>query len=384
MTVGQFIFTNFRNATATYRMTVRNGEKIDYWRYVKQDIFQSEINNLETLSLKEEEAKYLRSLNLFTDDYIEFLMNAPLKNVRREVKWEFQEKNERFVPAVDGLWHVVMLYEIFFLSISNELYAKHYILLNRIEDTLVESTAFTRLQDKIKKLSLYNEGRKNKIKIVEFGTRRRMSKLWQENVISSLKFNNLISGTSNVMFAQKTGIKAVGSFGHEIVMGMQAIFGAEESQSQTFKLWYEFYGERSAIALNDTLGTNKFFKDFTKDLAEKYNGLRHDSGDPFIWGDQMISMYQSFDIDPKTKTLMFSDGLSVDAIIKLNDYFDGKVQLSYGVGTNLTNDSCLPIPQVVMKIITCNKKNVAKLSNNPAKASCDDLSYIEYLKSICG
>jgi len=134
--------------------------------------------------------------------------------------------------------------------------------------------------------------------------------------------------------------------------------------------------------LTDTLGFNKFLKDFNIGFARLYDGVRHDSGDPVVWGDRMIEHYKNFDIDPMTKTLVFSDGLDVPMAIKLNEYFKGRIKLSYGIGTNLTNDLGVPALQNVIKIVEVNGKPVAKISDNLSKSMCEDLNYMKFLMGM--
>ncbi len=382
LTVGQVIFSNFRNVKAKYRMTVRNGTKIDYWKYVPIRDLDKEIKSLGDLSLTAAEAAYLRSLGFFTKEYIQFLMDKPM-NPSKEITWAYQDGTPNTpVPEASGEWCRVMLYEIFCLSIGDELFARNYAEVNSIDMSHVEHTARMRLAKKIERLVAYNSYQEEKLIITEFGTRRRLSKKWQNEVIRSLNTANLINGTSNVYAAMTLGIPCRGTFGHEFTMGMQGIFPVQTSQAEAFKLWLSFWKGKLKIALDDTLGTKKFFRDFTRNLANEYDGLRHDSGDPMQWAHERLRMYFDFGIDPRTKTLFFSDGLNIEKAINIHTNLCHQTKLGFGIGTDLTNDSFIPVPQVVMKIVLCNEQFVCKLSNNPEKACCDNPAYLEYVKDL--
>jgi len=376
LTVGQVIFTYFRDVQAKYLMTVRNGDAISYWSFVRHDDYQQQVASLEHLSLTTEEATYLRSLNLFSEDYIQFLSNRPMSGVRINVEYQNSKFGYAPVPKVSGQWCRVMLYEIFCLSIGNEMFTEDYCNHHLIDQKSVLHTAKARLTKKLNTL----RGCKQRINLVEFGTRRRMSKTWQRYMLTRLHDANCVSGTSNVKLAMETGIPVRGTFGHEFVMGLQGIYPVHNSQKSAFQLWANHWNGKLAIALDDTLGEAKFLRDFTPDLMKTYDGLRHDSGDPVKWAKSRISMYEWAGIDTKKKTLFFSDGLTIDKTISLHNEFSDKVQMGFGIGTNLSNDSFTPVPQVVMKIIECNGQPVAKLSNNPEKASCINNEYLEYVK----
>jgi len=384
LTVGQLIFQKFPRVEARYRMSVRNIDAVDFWRYSYG--LEEGIMELKNLSLTRDEADYLRSLGHFTEDYIHFLMGSPLSPERDIVSYCVDNDIRKHLPEAIGPWYKIMLYETFILSICNEHYSKRYCSRNSIHEDSVKLTGKTRLEDKINNLKEYNEILVTKslppVNLIEFGTRRRLSANWQEFVVEELVKNKVIFGTSNVNLARRLNIKPVGTFGHEYVMGMQAMGRIQDSQSDAFHLWYNTFGSALAIALNDTLGTDKFLRDFDKDLATKYRGLRHDSGDPFHWAKTMIKMYELYEINPKTKTLFFSDGLDFETMFKIHREISPEINVAFGIGTNLTNDTFIPVPQVVMKMTYCNGQPVAKLSNNPEKAMCVSPQYLEYIKYV--
>lgn len=385
LTVGEVIFTYFRNVKAKYRMTVRNGNKIDFWPHVQSYRLDPELKSLEDLSLTKSEAIYLRSLKLFSEEYIKFLMDKPMQGCYMTTAYQDSDGNCP-VPQVSGEWCRAMLYEIFCLSISNELYAENYASRNDISWKAVEQTGRARLDKKIAALNLYkksiNSYSHHPLNITEFGTRRRLSKQWQGEVIRSLTQAKIINGTSNVYAAMYFDIPCKGTFGHEYTMGMQGVTRVQDSQVEAFKLWLSHWKGKLKIALDDTLGTDKFIRDFSRELAEQFDGLRHDSGDWQEWTNQRLTMYRRYDINAEKKTLFYSDGLNDYSIVQIHQYLHKFAIPAFGVGTFFTNDTFLPVPQVVMKIIECNGQPVAKLSNNPAKASCIDENYLAYVKHV--
>lgn len=382
LTVGQFIYDNFPAIEAEYLFTVRNYDKVNFSVYVEAIEFEEEIKSLQDLSLTGEEAVYLRALGYFTEDYIKFLSNCPLKLSRgEEIAWA-SYVNPYSRPKIKGLWCKVMLYETFVLSIANELYARNWCKYSKVEPAHAMDCGNQRLLEKIDTLKSYNSRAESRLQLVEFGTRRRLSKRWQEIVVERLNNSGVLSGTSNVSLAFRKALPVRGTFGHELPMGLQGIFRIQDSQKKAFEMWHHYWDGKLGIALDDTLGEFKFLRDFSKELAVKYDGLRHDSGDPAEWGRKRIRMYQDYGIDPKTKTLFFSDGLNIDTAIHLHNMFEGRVKTGFGIGTNLTNDTFVPVPQSVMKIVRCNDQPVAKLSNNPEKASCLDENYLDFLQYV--
>lgn len=386
LTVGEVIFTYFRNIKAKYRMTVRNGEAIKYWAYTYRQLDQ-EVATLRNLSLKPQELEYLRSLNLFSEEYLKFLSNEPMKNVY--VGTAYQNGNGNYpVPEISGDWCSVMLYETFCLSIGNEIFADMYAARNDIPFSAVLSSGKVRLAKKIANLTKVKNAIRDyshhPLDITEFGTRRRLSKAWQEHVLGELVSNKIVTGTSNVHLARRMNIPVKGTFGHEFPMGMQALSRIQDSQTEAFSLWLKHWKGKLKIALDDTLGDAKFLLDFNRGLAEAYDGLRHDSGPWEEWTNSRLTMYHHHGIDATKKVLFYSDGLDDYAIARIHDHVQKKAIPKYGVGTFFTNDTFLPVPQAVMKIVECNGQPVAKISNNPAKACCDSSEYLRYIKHVSG
>ncbi len=192
-------------------------------------------------------------------------------------------------------------------------------------------------------------------------------------------------GTSNVYFAKKYNLKPIGTMAHEWIMAGQ---GQEDvslrnSQKAMLQAWCNEYRGDLGIALSDTLGVDAFLEDFDLYFAKLYDGIRHDSGDPDVWARKVICHYSKLGVEPKTKTLVFSDGLTFETAAKIYNKFKFAAKVSFGIGTNLTNDfeDITPL-QIVMKIVKCNGLPVAKISDSPDKGMCNDKEYLTYLKKV--
>jgi nicotinate phosphoribosyltransferase len=191
------------------------------------------------------------------------------------------------------------------------------------------------------------------------------------------------AGTSNVYYAYLLGLTPLGTMAHEYLQAAQALGPRlRDSQIFAFESWAKEYRGDLGIALSDVYGFNAFLRDFDLYFCKLFDGARHDSGDPFSWGERMIAHYQHNRVDPKTKTLIFSDSLTIPRTIELYQQFRGRCQLAFGVGTNLTNDLGYEPLQIVIKMTRCNGQPVAKLSDTPGKGMCDDEKYLAYLKQV--
>ena len=189
-------------------------------------------------------------------------------------------------------------------------------------------------------------------------------------------------GTSNVWLAHKYGTKPIGTQAHELYMGVQSKPGLDKAYTnrEIMEKWADVYKTKLSIALTDTLGSEVFLKDFDETYATLFSGVRHDSGDPFWWGEMMLDHYNKLGIDPKTKTLLFSDSLNFEKATAIRQRFKDRTNVAFGIGTYLANDLPVPPLNIVFKMIECNGKPVAKLANCTGKIMCRDNEYIEYLK----
>jgi nicotinate phosphoribosyltransferase len=235
------------------------------------------------------------------------------------------------------------------------------------------------------------------LKIADYGTRRRFSKDWHEEVLRTLSARlgpvtsppqrsdkpPQFAGSSNVLYAMKLGLIPLGTMAHEYLQACQALGPRlRDSQVFGFESWAREYRGDLGIALSDVYGMSAFLRDFDMYFCKLFDGARHDSGDPFQWGERMLAHYVANRVDPQTKTLIFSDSLTIPRTIELYQQFRGRCQLAFGIGTNLTNDLGYEPLQIVIKMVRCNDQPVAKLSDTPSKNMCDDERYLAYLRQV--
>lgn len=367
-TMNQVMFHKHTNKTGVYLFKCRN-EGVTFTPEMVDEI-NAQIDHLCTLTFKDEELEYLASLRFIKSDYVEFLrLWRPL---RRYVRC-FSEAGELYVE-VNGPLFSVMQFEIYLLEIINEVYFRM-----SYDYVSLEVNAKERL---VAKMNGFRAG-VYEFNFAEFGARRRLSREWQDYVVSDLLRDPHCVGTSNVYLAMKYGCKPIGTYAHEYVQMFQGIPGIQLAYTNKVALeeWFEEYQGDLGTALTDTLGTDLFLKDFNKLQALCYSGVRHDSGDPYAWGDKMIEQYKALGIDPKTKTLLFSDSLNFDKAQRIYEYFKDKINVSFGIGTYLSNDTGVEPLNIVIKLQYVDGHPVAKLSDNPGKAMCQDKDYLEYLKN---
>jgi len=280
---------------------------------------------------------------------------------------------------IRGPWLHTILYEIPVLSIVSESYFR------RTQPAPNFAEGLRRLQAKIDLVRTVES--ELEFRISDFGTRRRFSCDWQERVLQTLKREvpQYFAGTSNVWFAMRNGLTPLGTLGHEYMQACQAL-GPRLRDSQTFAMdtWAKEYRGDLGIALSDTYGLDAFLRDFDMYFCKLFDGARHDSGDPFEWGERMIAHYERNRVDPHTKTLIFSDQLSFPLAIEIARRFHGRTRTAFGIGTNLTNDLGYEPLNIVIKMIECNGQPVAKVSDSPGKTVSKDPRYLAYLRQVFG
>ena len=245
-------------------------------------------------------------------------------------------------------------------------------------DSLLKS-AQERLDAKIKAM---NDGTYT-FKFAEFGCRRRLSREWEDVVVKRFvtETKNCV-GTSNVYLAMKYKVTPIGTYAHEFVQMYQGIDSIPLAYTNHYAMkdWYDEYDGDNGTALTDTVTTDLFLLDFNRSMVNNYTGVRHDSGDPYAWGEKIIAHYKKYGVDPKTKLLLFSDSLDFDRAQKLYDYFCDKTKVSFGIGTFCSNDTEENALNIVIKLQYVNGRPVAKLSDDTGKAMCRDNDYLSYLK----
>jgi nicotinate phosphoribosyltransferase len=281
--------------------------------------------------------------------------------------------------TIRGPWLHTILYEIPVLAIVSEVYFRR----TQPRPNLDEGRR--RLKAKIGLLRHVEP--ELDFKISDFGTRRRFSAAWQEEVLQTLKREvpDYLAGTSNVWFARRNNLTPLGTLGHEYMQACQALGPRlRDSQVFAFDKWAQEYRGDLGIAISDTYGVEAFLRDFDMYFCKLFDGARHDSGDPFQWGEKMIAHYRKNRVDPHTKTLIFSDQLSFPLAIEIARRFHGRARTSFGIGTNLTNDLGYEPINIVLKMTECNGQPVAKVSDAPGKTISKDLGYLAYLRQVFG
>ena len=346
---------------------------------------RDEIRALCSLHFQDAELAYLRSMRFIKSDFVDFLGLFKL--------------NEKYITVtplpsggiditIQGPWLHTILFEIPVLAIVNEVYFRN------AQPAPDFAEGRRRLALKVEQLR--SPGLAD-LKIADYGTRRRFSKAWHDEVLRVLSSKlgttqspgnmagvaGQLAGTSNVLWAMKLGLTPLGTMAHEYLQAAQALGPRlRDSQVFGFESWAKEYRGDLGIALSDVYGMSAFLRDFDMYFCKLFDGARHDSGDPFQWGERMIDHYVKNRVDPKTKTLIFSDGLTVPRTIELYQQFRGRCQLAFGIGTNLTNDLGYEPLQIVIKMVRCNGQPVAKLSDTPSKNMCDDEKYLAYLRQV--
>lgn len=373
-TMMQVVLHHFPGAQVEYRFKCRT-PGVALAPYVQE--IREEIRGLCRLSFPDEELAYLRSLRFIKSDFVDFLG-----------LFRLNEKYIRVSPlptgeieiVIVGPWLHTILFEIPVLAIVNEVYFR-----NRYpQPDYAEGRR--RLDTKVGQL--HAEGLPD-LKIADYGTRRRFSRAWHEELLRALCARlgagprGQLAGTSNVLYAMRLGLTPLGTMAHEYLQACQALGPRlRDTQVYGFEVWAKEYRGDLGIALSDVYGMNAFLRDFDLYFCKLFDGARHDSGDPFAWGERMLQHYRDNRVDPRTKILIFSDSLTVPRIIELYRRFHGRCQLAFGIGTNLTNDLGPEPLQIVIKMTRCNGQPVAKLSDAPAKNMCDDEKYLAYLRQV--
>ena len=366
--MNQVIFHKHTNLNGVYHFKCRNEEVV----FTKEmlDEINEQIDYLCKLTFKEDELNYLRSIRFIKNDYVEFL--RLWHPIRDYVTTSLDNGTLKLI--VSGPLFSAMQFEIYLLEIINEVYFRFQYDYNELLASAKERLAM--------KIESFNTG-KYTFKWAEFGCRRRLSKEFEGYALKELKdkTKNMV-GTSNVYYAYKYNLTPIGTYAHEYVQMFQGIDSIPLAYTNYYAMkdWYTEYEGDNGTALTDTVTTDLFLKDFNRSMVNNYSGVRHDSGDPYVWGEKMLAHYRKFGIDPKTKTLLFSDSLNFDKAQEIYEYFKDKCKVSFGIGTFVTNDTKVDALNIVIKLQYVNGRPVAKISDAPTKSMCDDENYFEYLQ----
>ena len=372
--MGQTIFHQFTSYKTTWTFKCRNKD-VHFTDEMVEEI-KEQVQAFCQLRFTEEELQYLDNITWIKGTYVDFLR-----------LW--QPRYEEFTITTDapcglaidaaGTWLNTTMYEIPVLAIVNEVYFRmaydYDVLLKQFKRRLDEKVRL--LEEDTYRLSDFSE----------FGLRRRLSAEAQEMAVKAiaeveLPADSHFIGTSNVYLAKKFNLKPVGTMAHEWIMCTgQGNHKHNPAYSNWYALdaWVKEYGILNGIALTDTITTDCFLRDFQLTYATLFSGVRHDSGDPYEWGDKMIAHYNSLGINPRTKTLLFSDSLDFERATALYDYFKDRAKVAFGIGTFISNDTDEEALNIVMKTTKCNGMDVAKISDVAGKGMCKNPDYVDYL-----
>ncbi len=365
----QVIFHKHTDLSGEYYFLCRN-RGVTFTREMFDEI-NAQIDHLCTLTFKREELDYLRSIRYIKGDYVEFL--RLWRPIRDYVETALTDDGALEI-VVRGPLFSAMQFEIFLLEIVNEVYFRM-----RYDYAALRAEAEARLDEKIR---AFQTGRYT-FKFAEFGCRRRLSREWEDVVVRRLaRETGNCAGTSDVWLAMKHDLTPVGTYAHEFVQMYQGIDSIPLAYTNHYALedWYDEYRGDNGTALTDTITTDLFLLDFNRAMVNNFSGVRHDSGDPYAWGEKLIAHYEKYGVDPMSKQLLFSDSLDFDRAQAIYDHFRGRIRVSFGIGTFCSNDTGVEPLNIVIKLQTVNGHAVAKLSDAPGKAMCRDATYLEYLK----
>ncbi len=378
-TMWQALLHRHPQTQAEYRFVCRNTPAFPLSE-LKAEV-ERELDALCALSLTAEELAYLQGLRFIKSDFIDFLRLFRFQRAFIEVSTE----GDALHIVARGPQVHVMGFEIPVLAIVNELYFR------RLDTPAVRAEGQRRLDAKIATLQAFADEStrfRHPFELFDFGLRRRYAGAWQREVVRQLRdaLPQHFKGSSNVRLARELGLVPIGTMAHEYLQTFQALgtVRLRDHQKAALEDWVQEYRGDLGIALTDVVGMDAFLADFDLYFAKLFDGLRHDSGDPVVWGEKALAHYASLRIDAHTKRLVFSDGLSVDKAIALYRHFADRVQLGFGIGTHLSNDLGLTPLNIVMKLTHANGQPVAKLSDSPGKTLCDDETFLAYLRQVFG
>lgn len=369
----QAVWKKFPDTHVKFKFKCRN-KGIDFREFYSR--INKEIDHLCTLKFQPDEMEYLLNLksvhgtNLFGRGFVEFL--SLFKMNRGHIRTSIDEDGELNIE-IEGPWLMTILFEVPVLAIVNEVYFSQYGTVGEKGHENLEEMIALLLSEPLFSFS-------------EFGTRRRYSRVWQEWVLRRImdKAPGSLVGTSNVYFAWNLGLTPIGTMAHEWLQAGQALARLRDSVTYMLDAWMDVYRGDLGIALTDVISSKVFFEDFDLLYSKLFDGVRHDSGDPVDYGYMAIEHYEGLSIDPRSKTVVFSDGLTIASAIDLFREFLGKIKTGYGIGTSVTNNVGVDALNIVIKMTFCNGQPVAKISDSPGKGMCEDDIYVNTLRRTYG
>lgn len=364
----QAVLHQFPAAEVEYQFRCRS-EAVDL-RPIRQEL-EREIEHLCSLMLSPGELEFLGGLRYMKADFIEFLRLFHLQS--RFVA--IDDRDGQLDIRIRGPWLHTILFEVPLLAIISELYSRHA----WPEHDLAEGRR--RLHRKVEQVRALD--RPDEFVFADFGTRRRFSREWHDEVVETLarEVPASLRGTSNVRLAMRLGLVPIGTMAHEFIQACQALGPRlAETQRFAFEVWAREYRGDLGIALSDTYSLGAFLRDFDMYFCKLFDGARQDSGDPMEWGEAMIEHYRRNRIDPTSRNLIFSDSLNIPRAAEIWARFRDRTNVSFGIGTDLTHDTGVKPANIVIKMTQCNGQPVVKLSDSPGKIVSTDQHYLAWVR----
>jgi nicotinate phosphoribosyltransferase len=375
----QFIWKNFPKIHVTSEVTNRT-VSVRLSEHIPMAMLVDQMEHVRGLRFRRSEIIWLAGNTFYgTRSIFEPAFLEWLERDFRLSDYTVTEHDGQIVVRFEGLWTEVTMWEVYGLALVSEMKTRAALsTLSELELDVLYAQAKTKLWEKMERLRAVPE-----VRISEFGTRRRHSFLWQEYVVEVMRMalGPSLSGTSNTFLAYKHDLEAMGTNAHELPMAMAALAKDDEelhaSQYRVLELWQKSYGGELLIMLPDTFGTTQFLAG-APDWVADWTGQRCDSKDPFVAGDEYVAWLTERGRDAKKKRLIASDGLDVGDILRLHEYFHGRIRFSAGWGTLLTNDfrGCHPRGEtalepisLVCKLMTVEGRPAVKLSDNARKST---------------
>ena len=382
--MGQFIVRRYPGPRVKFGLKLRN-KGVDLTKIIPKQKLVEQLDHAMSLLVTNSEIHYLRGTDeygarMFGEDYLTFLRTSRL------CQYSLEYKDGEIILEFYDYWKDVTYWETLALSIINELRNRELLLkMSRVERDAVFATGVTRLMEKIKILKANPQ-----IKFSEFGTRRRFTRAWQRYVVEILKEElpkEQFKGTSNTLLAMQLDLMPTGTNAHELPMVISAIMGKDgndagliEAQQVLLREWWKMYGKGLSIFLPDTFGTESFLRHLDPEMAQNWIGPRLDSGDPIWEGDLWLGHYSKLGIDSRDKLLIPSDGLTLPEMIRIEEHFRDKIAVSFGWGSDVTNDLGIKALSLVIKPKEADGIETVKLSNNLAKAIGTETEVARYMR----
>ncbi len=373
LTMMQAVWERYPDATVTYEFI--NRRPSDKFNHEFCDRLSDELLVFRDLRLSPDERNWLETQGLFKTGFLEFLASFLL--LPSQVSLELVD-GSRLRIEIAGRWLETILWEVPLMALISEVYFE------TVERAWDKSFDLYLEKTLTKGTRLAEAG----CRFTDFGTRRRRSSALHRAVVEAFtslegERRGFFLGTSNMHLAREFGIPPIGTMAHEWIMAHAGLFGVSGANRKALHVWREIYGDRLLIALTDTYTTDLFLKEFSGPLAQQYEGVRHDSESPFPFAEKVIGFYHDEGIDPSTRKAVFSDSLDVDRAIAIQERVGGEIQPLFGIGTHFTNDfPGSPALNMVIKMSSINGRPVAKISDDPSKASGPKSAIHESLTAI--